>query len=402
MNHYRIDSSYDGHAVTSLASGETYTYDENGNMIERLEGGQIYYQTFDAENRLVSVTVGGQTTQFVYDGDGNLVKKIKPDGSRTIYIGSIYEVDKSSGGAVTRTVTYYPAGGAMRIDGTVYYVLKDRLGSAYATTDASGNVVGEMRYYAFGETRLSTGTMFTDRLFTGQRYIAELGIYHFNARFYSPKLGRFLSADTLMSGFANPQSLNRFSYVANNPLRYTDPTGHMMCDFCGGEGGSYTPSPAPDDYCDTHPWACGSGGGDSGGGGDDGSEGSDGGGSGSGAGDDYCATHPGSCGLPMQPPVTNPSDELTPPNPSVGALVAIGILLTGAIVVTEIALVWAEIIMAPVSAGAPLLGVPLELVLVSASLALVDLDVAYWSYTYRVQQNPDVKQEFEILPPWGL
>ena len=42
-------------------------------------------QTFDAENRLISVTVSGQTTQFVYDGDGNLVKKIKPDGSKTLY-----------------------------------------------------------------------------------------------------------------------------------------------------------------------------------------------------------------------------------------------------------------------------------------------------------------------------
>lgn len=97
--------SYDDHAVTGLSSGETYTYDANGNMITRVEGGLTYTQTFDAENRLISVTVGGQTTQFVYDGDGNLVKKIKPDGSSTIYIGRIYEVDKSSGGAVTRTVT---------------------------------------------------------------------------------------------------------------------------------------------------------------------------------------------------------------------------------------------------------------------------------------------------------
>ncbi len=184
------------------------------------------------------------------------------ENSITLYIG----------GAVTRTVTYYPAGGAMRIDGNVYYVLKDRLGSAYATTDASGNVVGEMRYYAFGETRLSTGTMFTDRLYTGQRQIAELGVYHYNARFYSPTLGRFLSADSIMSGMANPQNLNRFSYVANNPLRYTDPTGHMMSVGDDGGGGSYTTSPIAD-YCSTHPSVCSGGSGgsdDDGGGGDDG------------------------------------------------------------------------------------------------------------------------------------
>ncbi len=116
------------------------------------------------------------------------------------------------GGSVTHTVTYYPIAGVMRINST-------------------GATVGEDRFYPFGETRLSTGTMFTDRLYTGQRQIAELGIYHYNARFYSPTLGRFLSADTLMSGFANPQNLNRYSYVKNNPINASDPTGH----YCVGD-----------------------------------------------------------------------------------------------------------------------------------------------------------------------
>jgi len=183
------------------------------------------------------VAVGGQTTTFVYDGDGNLVKKIKPDGSKTLYpstslragVGGIYEVDKAAGGAVTRTVTYYPVAGAMRINSTLYYVLKDHLGSASVVTDASGTILGENRYFPFGETRVATGTILTDKLFTGQREMAGLGIYHFNARFYSPKLGRFLSADTIVPSYANPQSLNRFSYVTNNPLRYIDPTGHRAC-----------------------------------------------------------------------------------------------------------------------------------------------------------------------------
>ena len=59
-------------------------------------------------------------------------------------------------------------------------------GSASVVTDASGNIVGEQRYYPFGETRFSTGTMYTDKLYTGQREMADLGIYHYNARFYSP------------------------------------------------------------------------------------------------------------------------------------------------------------------------------------------------------------------------
>jgi YD repeat-containing protein len=69
----------------------------------------------EGENRLISVAVSGQTTQFIYDGDGNLVKKVKPDNSKTIYVGGIYEVDKASGGSVTRAVTYYPVAGAFRL-----------------------------------------------------------------------------------------------------------------------------------------------------------------------------------------------------------------------------------------------------------------------------------------------
>ena len=205
------------------------------------------------------MTVSGQTTQLVYDGDGNLVKKIKPDGSKTIFVGGLYEVDKNSGGTVTKTTVYYPAAGAMRVNGTLYYMLKDHLGSSSVVTDSTGAVVGEQRYYPFGETRLATGSMYTDKLFTGQRAMADLGIYHYQSRFYSPKLGRFLSADTLVPNAANPQDFNRYAYVRNNPVRYTDPSGHFICsndrnsdDYCPGRtsnigsnassgGGGYTP-----------------------------------------------------------------------------------------------------------------------------------------------------------------
>ena len=123
-------------------------------------------------------------------------------------------------------MTYYPVAGAMRINSTLYYILKDHLGSASVVTDASGTILGEQRYYPFGETRLTTGTIYTDKLFTGQREMAGLGIYHYQARFYSPKTGRFLSADTIVPNYANPQSLNRYSYVYNAPLNYVDPSGH--------------------------------------------------------------------------------------------------------------------------------------------------------------------------------
>jgi len=139
-------------------------------------------------------------------------------------------VNKNAGGTVTGTTTYYPAGGGMRVNGTLYYVLKDKLGSASVVTDSAGNTMGEARYYPYGETRLTTGTMQTDRLFTGQREMAGLGIYHYGSRFYSPNLGRFLSADSIVPNASNPQDFNRYSYVRNNPVRYIDPSGHVCSD----------------------------------------------------------------------------------------------------------------------------------------------------------------------------
>ena len=127
----------------------------------------------------------------------------------------------------------------MRVNSTLYYVLKDHLGSASVLTNTSGTVVAgaDTRYYPFGEARFSTSAMLTDKLFTGQRQIAELGIYYYGARFYSPKLGRFLSPDTIIPGYANPQSLNRFSYVLNHPILYNDPSGHCIWDVCIVEAG---------------------------------------------------------------------------------------------------------------------------------------------------------------------
>ena len=109
---YAYDATHK-HAVSSVSnqlSVDSYQYDANGNMTQRVENGSTYTQTFDAENRLISVTVNpsGQTTQFIYDGDGNLVKKINPDNSRTIYVGGLYEFNKNGGGTVTGTTTYYP------------------------------------------------------------------------------------------------------------------------------------------------------------------------------------------------------------------------------------------------------------------------------------------------------
>jgi RHS repeat-associated protein len=74
--------------------------------------------------------------------------------------------------------------------------------------------------------RSSTGTSPTDKKFTGQR-LDNTGLYYYNARYYDPSIGRFISADTIVPNPANPQSLNRYSYCRNNPLKYIDSEGHV-------------------------------------------------------------------------------------------------------------------------------------------------------------------------------
>ncbi len=99
-------------------------------------------------------------------------------------------------------------------------------------TNASGGVVSAMRsrgvyaHYAYGEVRASSGTVPTDRRFTGQREETGLGLYDYVARRYDPLLGRFIQADTIVPSPQSPQSFNRYAYVLNAPLRYVDPTGH--------------------------------------------------------------------------------------------------------------------------------------------------------------------------------
>ncbi len=141
--------------------------------------------------------------------------------------------------------TYYFAGGqliAMReltsTGDALYYLHSDHLGSTSLTTDSGGNVTARQNYYPFGQIRPGgTGTMPTDIGFTGQRgHDSSLGsLMFFKARYFSPAVGRFLSADSIVPGAGNPQSLNRYSYGLNNPVKYRDPTGHYVCDEDTGD-----------------------------------------------------------------------------------------------------------------------------------------------------------------------
>jgi len=100
------------------------------------------------------------------------------------------------------------------------------VGSTSLTTDAAGALVARVLYYPYGETRYITGTLTTDYGYTGQRRDSYIDMLEMGARWYDPRLARWASADIIVPNSANAQSLNRFTYVRNNPLKYVDVTGH--------------------------------------------------------------------------------------------------------------------------------------------------------------------------------
>ncbi len=178
---------------------------------------------YDYDNRPVSVTAGGVTTTFLYDGAGARARKTS-NGVSTVYIGKLYENTPDG------CVKYFFAGDqriAMRdATGALFYYHTDHLGSSSVVTDAGGNLVERLAYFPYGQTRSNTGTKDVHHKFTGQELDAETGLYFYGARYYDPLLGRFIQPDTIVPNLRNPQDLNRYSYVSNNPVNYIDPTGH--------------------------------------------------------------------------------------------------------------------------------------------------------------------------------
>jgi RHS repeat-associated protein len=207
------------HAVTAAGS-KSYTYDANGNMLT----GDGRTLSWDADNRLTSVTKGGVTTSFAYDPRGNRVLKTVPGAGATLYFGKLLEINPN-GEHVARIM----AGNLMvakRVGAANLYYHTDHLGSVRLITDENGNVVREADYAAFGETLTDTNPTADDRGFGGHTTDAESGLVYMNARYYDAALGRFISADSLVPETHNPQALDRYAYAYNNPISNIDPSGH--------------------------------------------------------------------------------------------------------------------------------------------------------------------------------
>ena len=133
--------------------------------------------------------------------------------------------------SVVQVTKYYAFNGqrvAMREGDVVYYLHGDHLGSTSVASSDSGALHSRQGYTPYGEVRYVTGELPTEFGFTGQRNDSYIKLIQMGARWYDAQIGRFVSADTIIPNFANPQSLNRYAYVENRPLVAIDPTGHDL------------------------------------------------------------------------------------------------------------------------------------------------------------------------------
>jgi RHS repeat-associated protein len=213
---------------------DTYNYyDANGNLTNDLLGHSFSY---DSENR--PSTAGGVT--YYYDGESERVAK----SSGKLYLfgtNSTPVVETDTSGNMTAEYVFFNGKRvAMRkADSSVHYYFADQVGSADVVTNATGAMPPEqdIEYHPYGEQQVYTDTLGQQYRFTGHEHDTETNDDYFGARYYSSGFGRFLTPDWAATPvpipyavMGNPQTLNLYSYVENNPITGTDPDGHC-CDF---------------------------------------------------------------------------------------------------------------------------------------------------------------------------
>ena len=261
----RINEKYNGSCTSGVTSCLTFDannhvsggvlgYDAAGDVTSDAAHAHYYY---NAEGRLIQVdgTLGNcssATACYTYDAEGRRVAKTTSSGTVS-YVYDLAEgqaAEVNSSGAWTRGEVYL---GGMHLatytggtSGTTYFDHADWVGTERVRSNVSDAACETMTSLPFGEGLNTTGACndASPLHFTGYMHDGESGLDDANARFYGSSLGRFTRPDPLGIGSAdltNPQSLNEYAYVMNNPLNMVDPTGLCGDSFdgsgCGGGGG---------------------------------------------------------------------------------------------------------------------------------------------------------------------
>jgi len=209
-------------------------YDVAGNFLGLTALGNT--NTYDAENRLRVYS----NLAFDYDAEGRRVQK--SDGTLYWYGPSDEVLDETDlSGNLKNEYVFFGGKRTARMDSSgVHYYFADHLGSADVVTNATGSAIEEESdFYPFGGELVVTGPGPNHYKFTGKERDSETGCDYFGARYYCNPIGRFITPDWAAkpttvpyANFGNPQSLNLYSYVKNNPTTFGDPDGHCFEDLC--------------------------------------------------------------------------------------------------------------------------------------------------------------------------
>lgn len=216
--------------LTQTGATKAFLYDANGNLCA--ENGASCTDTnatkryeWDAENRLTAVKQGENTlASFTYDGGGRRASKTASGGATSyVYSGPQFLEERPSVGAVR--YVYGPGIDlplAQVVGGATTYNIANHLGSVVRTTDAAANPTLTREYDPWGN--LLQGSTTSGYAFTGREWDLETGLYYYRARYYDPRVGRFLSEDSL--GFT--AGVNRYQYTNGAPVRWRDPSGQII------------------------------------------------------------------------------------------------------------------------------------------------------------------------------
>lgn len=238
------------HAVRALTLADntkrSYSYDANGNLTAGA-GRSITWTSYDKPKQINA----GTTVDFEYAPDRSLMSRSQSDGNGSTYIGQLFEAATQPGGNTEYRMYIYAGDQLVAVHtrtqsggASIRYPLQDHLGSTVLFSDEQGREVSGSRtsYDAWGRARPTSGpnayrspssgqnlATIPGRPFgyTGHLNMDNLGLVHMGGRLYDPELGRMVSADPNVQFPLSSQGFNRYSYVNNNPLSFTDPSGYF-------------------------------------------------------------------------------------------------------------------------------------------------------------------------------
>ena len=218
-----------------------YCYDPAGNLLDPNacpSGNNPHTYTYNAEGQMISAVAGAYT--YTYDGDGRRVQK---SGGKLYWYGTNGDVlaESDLSGTITDEYVFFRSQRIARRDaaGNVDYYLSDQLGSSRVVTDSTGNLLDDCDFYPFGWDRCVASSSGNTYKFTGKERDSESSLDDFGARYYGSSLGRFMSPDPLGGHTEDPQTLNKYAYVRNNPMSLTDPSGldfYLTCTAAKDNG----------------------------------------------------------------------------------------------------------------------------------------------------------------------